>query len=142
MLSVAQLEILSSPGVVRRAAKALEKTAVNWTAKENEVWHFDFEAQQGKILPARIEHSLCNCPATGLCKHIIAAALAYLEQQQAQPQRFMPPLLDPAKLFDAAGKAACRQVYKLRQSGAWPHAEIHIAAQHVEVRWAQQKAVI
>lgn len=141
MLSVAQLEILSSPGVVRRAAKALEKTAVNWTARENEAWHFDFEAQQGKILPARIEHSRCNCPATGLCKHIVAAALDYLEQQ-AQPQSFTPPVLNHAKLFDAAGKAACRHVYKLRQSGAWPQAEIQITAQHVEVRWPQQKALI
>ncbi|WP_150050885.1 hypothetical protein [Methylomonas rhizoryzae] len=140
MFGIEQLEILSSPGLVRRATKSLEKTKVEWTAKESDAWQFDFESQQGKILPARIEQSVCNCPATGLCKHIVAAAIDYLNHHQAQS--FTPPALDHPQLFDSAGKAACRQAYRLWQSGAWPQAEIRIAERHVEVSWLQQKAVI
>lgn len=140
MFSIEQLEILSSPGVVRRAAKSLEKTKVEWTAKESDAWQFDFESQQGKILPARIEQSVCNCPATGLCKHIVAAAIDYLNQQDLQS--FTPPVFDHGQLFNSAGKAACRQVYRLWLSGAWPQAEIRVAERHVEVSWQGHKAVI
>ncbi len=110
MFSLVQLETLSSSGLVRRAQKALTKNKLLWLNKSDIVWDFSFETSSGQLNIENPEASRCDCPATGLCKHIIAAAITSIDENSSEA--FVAPQFDLHKLFSEAGKAACRSIFQ------------------------------
>ncbi|WP_028294339.1 SWIM zinc finger family protein [Oceanobacter kriegii] len=120
------LASLSSPGLVRRARKALDKASPVLAAGDS----FEFEGQHGQINRDNPNLSQCDCAASGLCKHIIAVCLyvadnksqtsdvggltSDVEVQKAGCQPWTPSLDIPA-LLKSAGKAKVRQLWKQSQ---------------------------
>ncbi|EKE69464.1 SWIM zinc finger family protein [Gallaecimonas xiamenensis] len=114
-MNEALLTSLTSPGLVRRARKALEKAQ-----PQLHPGHFCFEGHQGQLDWQHPANSRCDCGASGLCKHIVAAALYRLEQEQeAQPAPQAPaatePELDLPALLRDAGKTRVRQLHRQSQ---------------------------
>ncbi len=133
------LEALANAGLLRRAAKDVEAGKVQWV---------DAGAAAGKVitdgqcveLDARgPQHTRCNCPAPGLCKHILAA-IVWLRELPASSEiaddevaggadslpaesgsaYMVPPdplaevlALESASLFKAAGVAATREAARM-----------------------------
>lgn len=115
------LAALASVGLLRRAAKDVEagKVAIEGpVATAFALLRADAQAVRiGADGPARAQ---CDCPAPGICKHILAAAL-FLRSIPAAAGDEVPaadPLseviaLDPAALFKLAGAAATRKAAAL-----------------------------
>ncbi|WP_221794485.1 SWIM zinc finger family protein [Oceanobacter mangrovi] len=134
------LASLSSPGLVRRARKALDKASPILADGDR----FEFEGQHGQFNRDNPNLSQCDCAASGLCKHIIAVCLYVAETlnqtsdaggltpdtegqgsdvgrqtsdaevQKAGCQPWAPDLDIPA-LLKSAGKAKVRQLWKQSQ---------------------------
>lgn len=68
----AALAVLTSPGLVRRAGKEVVEAAGDGFAVGNETVTFDPAVIAKRGLEAG---TTCTCPATGLCRHAIAAVL-------------------------------------------------------------------
>lgn len=119
------LAALASIGLLRRAAKDVEAGKV--------AWHPEGGAAAGSVAAdgQRVQLALpgpaaarCDCPAPGVCKHVLAAAL-WLRAAPASPETgaggaaSAPPApapvldevlaLDAGELFKAAGPAAVRK---------------------------------
>lgn len=111
MVNIAQLETLTSAGLVRRAKKSLDKNSVTWKDKDESVWTYSFDGTNGKLDFTELESSQCDCPAEGLCKHIVAAAISSINEGDTEAD-FVPPSLNLEELFEEAGKVACRKAYR------------------------------
>lgn len=149
MLSKIQLETLSSAGLIRRAEKSLNKSHLNWINKGETVWAYNFENNIGSLDLCNLNNSQCDCPAAGLCKHIVAAALSNINQTTVAV--FEPPELNLHSLFSEAGKSACRYVFQTWQSQWLPlyddtkltkHATIEVTSTYCLLNYDDQKAVI
>jgi hypothetical protein len=66
---------LASSGLLRRARKQLESGKVELLADEAGEGRFRVANQQVSLLDAPLERSVCDCSASGLCVHILAAVL-------------------------------------------------------------------
>ncbi len=101
------LTSLGSAGLVRRARKALEKSQ-----PQMQDYGFEFEGQKGQLDWDNPLASRCDCGASGLCKHIVAAAL-YLLERPASPETRVeePPRVELhlAELLNDAGKTQVRR---------------------------------
>ncbi|MBZ4679239.1 hypothetical protein [Shewanella algae] len=107
------LTSLGSAGLVRRARKALEKSQ-----PQMQDYGFEFEGQKGLLDWNNPLASRCDCGASGLCKHIVAAALYLLEQPASPETRAEEPPrveLHLAELLNDAGKAQVRRLYQQSQ---------------------------
>ncbi|MEX0287906.1 MAG: SWIM zinc finger family protein, partial [Flavobacteriaceae bacterium] len=111
MVNIAQLETLTSAGLVRRAKKSLDKNPVTWKDKDKSVWTYSFDGANGKVNLSDLESSQCDCPAEGLCKHIVAAAISSINEDDTKAD-FAPPKLNLEELFEEAGKVVCRKVFR------------------------------
>jgi hypothetical protein len=147
MISQAQLEALTSAGVVRRAGKALGKSELTWKSQTGLLWPFEFESFTGQLNLESVQDSQCDCPAAGLCKHIVAAGLIQSKQgkQSADGQTqsvapFAPPELILSELCKEAGKAACRYAYQHFSSNQ-NQIIVTEAADHHALAWPSFKAI-
>lgn len=111
MVNIAQLETLTSSGLVRRAKKSLDKNSVTWKDKGESVWTYSFDGTNGKLDFTELESSQCDCPAEGLCKHIVAAAISSINEGDTKTD-FVPQRLNLEELFEEAGKVACRKAFR------------------------------
>jgi hypothetical protein len=103
------LEELSSPGLVRRAQKSLRKSSPTIHAE-----HFQFEQHHGTLDPTNPLHSDCDCNASGLCKHIIAAYLYTVEGESGASPNVSASVIsmDLPTVLQQAGKVRVRQLWR------------------------------
>ncbi|MGS2722440.1 hypothetical protein ACVBEJ_01765 [Porticoccus sp. GXU_MW_L64] len=110
MINSSQLEMIASAGALRRARKSLDKAPLTWLEIDDASRKFEFDGHQGVIFLEHIETSQCSCPATGVCKHIVAAALVHLDDEPSVS--YAPPVFELPELIRESGKLAGRYVWK------------------------------
>ena len=119
------LTALANAGLLRRAAKDVEAGKVALAEQDVEGGWISADGQRVRVDAQGPQKARCDCPAPGLCKHILGAALwlrdrpvasaePAAEAAQAAPADPVDPLaellaLDAAALFKAAGAAAVRR---------------------------------
>lgn len=113
---------LGNVGLLRRAAKDVEIGKVALAEQDVEGGWIMADGQRVRVNAQGPQQARCNCPAPGLCKHILGAAL-WLRDQAPSPALTaaeephavaIDPLaelltLDVTALFKAAGVAAVRR---------------------------------
>lgn len=116
------LTALANAGLLRRAAKDVEAGKVALVDHDVEGGWITADGQRVRVDAHGPQKARCDCPAPGLCKHILGAAL-WLRDQTPSPvlaptedprTAAIDPLaellaLDAAVLFKAAGAAAVRR---------------------------------
>jgi hypothetical protein len=120
------LVALANAGLLRRAAKDVEAGKICWSESTGNASTLEVDGQSVELDIRGPQHTRCNCPAPGLCKHILAAVL-WLRTVPAKPSEAASaggavassagpsdPLADVLAtestiLFKAAGVAATRQ---------------------------------
>ncbi|MDP9966931.1 hypothetical protein J2W37_004661 [Variovorax paradoxus] len=124
------LATLANPGLLRRAAKDVEAGKIAWAEYGTEAGVVTADGQRVQLDARGPQQARCDCPAPGICKHILGAALWLRALEPAAPGRpagapsdgpqetrapaGADPLaeilaLDAAALFKAAGVAAVRR---------------------------------
>jgi len=124
------LATLANPGLLRRAAKDVEAGKVGWAEEGADRGVVMADGQRVQLDARGPQQARCDCPAPGICKHILGAALwlralepqasgdeagASATRDEEKPTPAAPdPLaeilaLDAAALFKAAGVAAVRR---------------------------------
>jgi len=119
------LAALANPGLLRRAAKDVEAGKVALAQQDVEGGWIAADGQRVRVDAHGPQKARCDCPAPGLCKHILGAALWLRDQppdsstaaaaaDDVAPAVAIDPLadllaLDVAALFKAAGAAAVRR---------------------------------
>lgn len=125
------LATLANPGLLRRAAKDVEAGKVAWVEQGAEGGVLAADGQRVQLDARGPQQARCDCPAPGICKHILGAALWLRTLEPAAPggAAGAPPAgpqetpaapagadplaeilaLDAAALFKAAGVAAVRR---------------------------------
>ena len=111
------LAALGSTGLVRRAAKDVDAGKVAW---ETAPHLLRADGQLVRIDAGGPARASCDCPAPGVCKHILAAVI-WLRNAAPEPDEAdaLPALLaevvalEPAAVFKAAGLAATRKAAAL-----------------------------
>ena len=78
------LATYANAGLVRRALKDIEAQKVTVQAEQPEQISIESDGQQVCLSAKGLMNASCSCPATGACKHIIAAVL-YLQQHLQSP---------------------------------------------------------
>lgn len=128
------LVALANAGLLRRAAKDVEAGKLRWAEIDDNAATVEADGQSVELDARGPQHARCNCPAPGLCKHILAAVLwlrtlsttpsgaATADSPVATPTSEADPLadvlaLDSATLFKAAGVAATRQAARTPATG-------------------------
>ncbi|MEO6276735.1 SWIM zinc finger family protein [Roseateles sp.] len=116
------LVALANAGLLRRAAKDVEAGKVALAERDVEGGWITADGQRVRVDAHGPQKARCDCPAPGLCKHILGAAL-WLRDLAPSPAltaaeelhtAAIDPLaellaLDVAALFKAAGAAAVRR---------------------------------
>lgn len=139
---------LANRGLVRRARKDLERHAVELLEEGGDAVLVAFDGQRVRLDARGPAHAQCSCPASGVCQHILAAAMA-LRQHAAQAPPTTPavvvtaeadpiaPLhaallaMTPAELTRHAGKASYRWAWQFVQD-LDPHHALQISGtQHL-----------
>ncbi|MCH1923961.1 hypothetical protein L9G74_05380 [Shewanella sp. C32] len=122
---------LASDGLVRRAEKALQKSTPELSGSAPVA--FQFEGQCGTLDLVNPSHSRCDCAASGVCKHIIAATLYAWQQTSTKDDADSEAgiSVDMESLLASAGKVKVRQLY--RQSQLRWQAEISSDGRQVQV---------
>lgn len=122
------LAALASVGLLRRASKDVEAGKVAWRGTPGDTGGSIVADGQHVVLGADgPQRARCDCPAPGMCKHVLAAALWLRGLPEAtggdapaaapegtpstEPVDVLAEVLaiDQAALFKAAGRAAARQ---------------------------------
>lgn len=78
------LATYANAGLVRRALKDIEAQKVTVQAEQPEQITIESDGQQVCLSAKGLMNASCSCPATGACKHIVAAVL-YLQQHLQSP---------------------------------------------------------
>lgn len=108
------LAALASVGLVRRAQKDVEAGKVAWVETHGAIRADGQTVILGQEGPGRAS---CDCPAPGVCKHILAASiwLRAIDETAGQAADPLAELcaLEPAAVFKSAGVAAARKAAAL-----------------------------
>lgn len=130
------LTVLTNAGLLRRAGKDTEAGRLAWLENSEENGAITVDGQRVELDSKGIRQARCDCPAPGICRHILAAVLwirklpvpptvapqevpasaehlpdpAHPERQDALADLLS---LEPASVFKQAGKAAVRQAVAL-----------------------------
>ncbi len=115
------LVALANPGLLRRAANDVEAGKVQWASEDTsdkQAGRLVADGQTVTLDAKGPQFARCNCPAPGLCKHILAAVL-WLRDAPTPP---LDPLadilaLDSGALCKAAGVAAVRRAAQAATTG-------------------------
>ena len=105
------LATLANPGLLRRAAKDVEAGKIAWAEQGTEAGVVTADGQRVQLDARGPQQARCDCPAPGICKHILGAAL-WLRA------------LEPAAPGSAAGAHSDEQQDRQAPPGADPLAEI------------------
>lgn len=128
------LVALANAGLLRRAAKDVEAGKLRWAESDDRASTVEADGQRVELDARGPQHTRCNCPAPGLCKHILAAVLwlrtppptpsgaptagSPVATATSEPDPLAEVLaFDSAALFKAAGMAATRQAAQAPVTG-------------------------
>ncbi|MCJ8313398.1 MAG: SWIM zinc finger domain-containing protein [Pseudomonadales bacterium] len=152
MMTEAELQAYSSPGLIRRAKKSLSKSDLKFTDTSSTNITFMFEDQIGVIYLKNITESQCDCPASGICKHIIAAFIDYSLHKSSEEillnpnlelENYLIPIFNQEQLTKVKNKAAWRNANKLFSSGElYESHKVITKFDHCIVLWGTNSAVI
>lgn len=111
------LATLANAGLLRRALKDVEAGKVGWQDAAGGVVLAD--GQQVRLDGSGPQKGRCDCPAPGICKHILAASVWLRELPGDAPAEAGLGVLDDVLAQDSA--AICKQAGKpaMRQALAW-----------------------
>ncbi|PWD60764.1 SWIM zinc finger family protein [Pectobacterium parmentieri] len=128
------LSVFANVGLLRRAKKDLVGDKVMLVTDAGQEGHFASDGQQVVLGAQGIQTARCDCPATGCCKHILAAVLwlqTHAERGTEQAavlsaETVAPPIdvlaeilqLDPDVLMKQVGKVQTRQAARFVQMWA------------------------
>lgn len=93
----------ANAGLLRRAAKDVEAGKVHWLSQSAEEGVIESDGQQVRLDARGPQQAQCDCPAPGICKHILGAAL-WLRTQEASGT--LTPLADSSSTSPAAHQEA------------------------------------
>jgi hypothetical protein len=150
-LTADDLIALSNPGLFKRAQKELAAGEPGYQIEETPDGSVKVSWADGLVcqLPANtvLSKSLCSCPATTLCRHLLRAVLAYQQNaaSSANPEATTPPTppqpWNPGAIsdetlashFSKASLSRARQVFEQGQvieviTGLKPSAHLHTQA--------------
>jgi len=138
---------LANRGLVRRARKDLEQQKVDIIEQAAAHVVLSFGAQRIRFDQRGPAHAQCDCPASGICQHILAAAMGLQQTLQASATRSGQadePAVDPlaplqatllalstAELASHAGKAGYRWAWQYVQDLEPEHALVISGSQHL-----------
>lgn len=77
------LATLANPGLLRRAYKDVEAGKMRWLEEGEQSGVIEADGQRVKLDGHGPQKATCDCPAPGVCKHILAAVLWLREQPAA-----------------------------------------------------------
>ena len=112
------LATLANVGLLRRALKDVEAGKVGWQGEAGGVVQAD--GQRVALDGGGPQKARCDCPAPGICKHILAAAVWLRElPDESASEAAAPGVLEEVLAQDSA--LLCKQAGKpaLRQALAW-----------------------
>lgn len=111
------LATLANAGLLRRALKDVEAGKVGWQGDAGGVVLAD--GQQVRLDGGGPQKARCDCPAPGICKHILAAAVWLRELPDDAASETAPGVLEEVLAQDSA--LLCKQAGKpaVRQALAW-----------------------
>lgn len=111
------LATLANAGLLRRALKDVEAGKVGWLADAGGALLAD--GQHVTLDGGGPQKGRCDCPAPGICKHILAASVWLRELPDDAPGKAGPGVLEEVLAQDSA--AICKQAGKpaVRQALAW-----------------------
>ncbi|MBS4430031.1 SWIM zinc finger family protein [Pectobacterium punjabense] len=132
------LSVFANVGLLRRAKKDLAGDKVTLVTDAGQEGHFASDGQKVVLDAQGIQTARCDCPATGCCKHILAAVLwlqIHAERDADQTavlseETVAPPidvlaeilLLDPDVLMKQVGKVQTRHAARFVQM--WAEASV------------------
>ena len=138
---------LANRGLVRRARKDLEQQKVDIIEQGAAHVVLSFGAQRIRFDQRGPAHAQCDCPASGICQHILAAAMGLQQTLQAsatQSGHADEPAVDPlaplqdtllaitaAELARHSGKAGYRWAWQYVQDLEPEHALVISGSQHL-----------
>lgn len=138
---------LANRGLVRRARKDLEQQKVDIIEQGAAQVVVSFGAQRIRFDHRGPAHAQCDCPASGICQHILAAAMGLQQTLQAsatQAGQADEPAVDPlaplqaalltisaAELARHAGKAGYRWAWQYVQDLEPEHELVISGSQHL-----------
>jgi hypothetical protein len=151
------LATLANAGIVRRAAKDVESGKIGWLEQREDGGVVAADGQHVQLDARGPQHARCDCPAPGMCKHIIAAAqwlrtltsanigVTEREADTASGAPSPDPIaailaLQAPALFKAAGVAAVRRAAATPAGGVEWHVHgsnlvIELPELGVSCRW-------
>lgn len=128
------LSVFANVGLLRRAKKDVAGDKVALVADAGQEGHFVSDGQQVVLGTQGIQTARCDCPASGCCKHILAAVLwlqTYVECSAVQAttvseETTVPPIdvlteilqLEPDALMKQVGKGQTRHAARWVQRWA------------------------
>lgn len=143
----ASYEALANRGLVRRARKDLEQQGIELIEETAQQLVVGFGAQRIRFDHRGPAHAQCDCPASGMCQHILAAAMGLQQTLQspvaetgagARPADSpLAPLqeallaMTAAELVRHAGKAGYRWAWQYVQDLEPEHALLISGTQHL-----------
>ena len=134
------LATLANAGLLRRALKDVEAGKVGWQAQAGGLLQAD--GQQVTLDSGGPQKGRCDCPAPGICKHILAASvwLRELPDDDADAGAAAAPDVleevlaqDSAQLCKQAGKPAVRQALAWLAEGDQVEATVVNARLQIEL---------
>lgn len=131
----AALETLANAGLLRRAGKDVEAGKLAWSERTDAHGLIETDGQTVRLDAGGVEAARCTCPASGCCKHILAAVLwlrsetpdaaTGTEQPDPDAARVEALALDPAQLQKLAGKVATRRARQWIETLGTPRVSSH-----------------
>ena len=156
------LEALANAGLLRRAAKDVEAGKVGWSegaAGPGTGARLDAAADGGTIMAdgQRVQltsagpgKARCDCPAPGMCKHILAASLWLRELPAGEAGEVAAPPADvvaeicalpEAALLKAAGKAGRTQALAWLAAAGEPQVSVEGGSATIVLPGLEQRAI-
>ena len=95
------LATLANAGLLRRAAKDAEAGKVQWQRQGDTDGVVQADGQQVQLDARGPQNAQCDCPAPGLCKHILAAALWLRALPEGGPEAAVPEAVPDQAISNA-----------------------------------------